>query len=60
LAARYAMEYLKGTDQVAEAYRVTGVPCLFFIDRDGIIRQVELGIYESLVERLDQWIDANR
>jgi cytochrome c biogenesis protein CcmG/thiol:disulfide interchange protein DsbE len=40
---QYGVTYPNGIDlqqQVARAYRITGVPETFFIDRDGIVREV--------------------
>jgi thiol-disulfide isomerase/thioredoxin len=55
----FAMEYLEGTDRLAEAYRITGIPCLFLIDRSGKISHAKQGLDDSMAERLDQWIKAN-
>jgi cytochrome c biogenesis protein CcmG/thiol:disulfide interchange protein DsbE len=40
---QYDVTYPNGIDlqqRIAKAYRITGVPETFFIDRDGIVREV--------------------
>jgi peroxiredoxin len=45
---------LDARGEVAQAYRVAGLPATFFIDRDGIVREVNLGLVtrDQLVKKL--------
>lgn len=46
---------LDETGVVAQEYRVRGIPVSFFIDREGIIREVHVGaVNEGMIHRLIQ------
>jgi hypothetical protein len=48
----FAMRLLYGTDEIAEAFGVEGIPTLVVIDQEGIIRYREVGVHEGLRENL--------
>ncbi|MBU0983788.1 MAG: TlpA family protein disulfide reductase [candidate division Zixibacteria bacterium] len=54
----YSMILLYGTDEIAEAYGVKGIPFLCVIDQDGNIRYKEnQGFHEGLKENLLWWTE---
>lgn len=53
---RYAMRLLFGTDEVAEAYGVEGIPYICVIDEEGMVRFSEIGYNPNLVDVLNGWM----
>jgi thiol-disulfide isomerase/thioredoxin len=52
----YAMEFLAGTDEVAEAYAFPGIPFLCLVNAEGIVTDVQLGYQDTLIDDLDVWL----
>jgi cytochrome c biogenesis protein CcmG/thiol:disulfide interchange protein DsbE len=49
-AARLGLPYPKVadvTDQIASNYRILGIPAHFFVDRDGVLRQMRVGTLDA-------------
>ncbi len=54
----YAMELLYGTDELARAYGVTGIPYICAIDGEGRIRFEQTGYSPDLEDKLAIWAEA--
>jgi cytochrome c biogenesis protein CcmG/thiol:disulfide interchange protein DsbE len=49
-AARLGLPYVKvadTSDQIASNYRILGIPAHFFVDRDGVLRQMRVGTLDA-------------
>jgi hypothetical protein len=49
-ANRVGLTYTKiadSDDQIATNYRILGIPAHFFIDRDGVLRQLKVGTLDA-------------
>jgi cytochrome c biogenesis protein CcmG/thiol:disulfide interchange protein DsbE len=49
-ASRVGLAYTKiadSDDQIATNYRILGIPAHFFIDRDGILRELKVGTLDA-------------
>jgi len=53
----YAMRLLFGTDEVAEAYGVEGIPYICVIDEEGMVRFSEIGYNPDLVNVMNGWME---
>jgi cytochrome c biogenesis protein CcmG/thiol:disulfide interchange protein DsbE len=50
---RYDITYPNGPDmgtQISQAFRISGVPETYFIDRDGVVQHVQLGPFSSTAQ----------
>ncbi len=52
----YAMELVYGSNDLATAYGVEGIPYICAIDAEGIIRFEEVGFSDALGEKLGWWV----
>ena len=52
------MELLYGTDELARAYGVTGIPYICAIDGEGRIRFEQTGYSPDLEDKLAIWAEA--
>jgi hypothetical protein len=52
----YAMEFLAGNDELAEAYGFPGIPFLCLVNAEGIVTDVQLGYQDTLIDDLDVWL----
>ena len=53
----YAMELLFGSNELASAYGVKGIPYICAIDSEGNIRFEEIGFSDALGEKLGWWVE---
>lgn len=53
----YDMHLVFGSNELTQAYGVTGIPTLFVIDREGRIRFQEIGYSDDLLEKLNLWVE---
>ena len=53
----YAMELIYGTNEVAKAYEITGIPYICVVDKEGIIRYEAKGYSDALQEELACWVE---
>lgn len=51
----YSMTLLFGGRELTKAYGVSGIPTIFVVDKEGIIRYKEVGYEEGLKEKLVWW-----
>lgn len=50
---KFGITYPNGPDlgtKISQAFRITGVPETYFVDRDGILQFVQIGPFQSLAE----------
>jgi thiol-disulfide isomerase/thioredoxin len=53
----YAMELMFGSNELTQAFGVTGIPTLVVLDKEGNIRYQESGYHNGLVENLIWWTE---
>lgn len=53
---KYTYTFTKGNDALAAKLGINGIPAFLFIDRKGVIREVQVGFDESLAGKFEQTV----